>query len=272
MILFRYPPLIWLRFVPPGPVGVVGLMLFLIGALPPGRVTTLYAAAGAGVLGVAWLAVLPSRALQRLHNRVYWPLGVSGALALAFILPAWPQLMYVGGAIGLVAALAGLARRVRERYLALPELFAEVVGDSDGIDYAALFDLDSDGRPVKVLSATDPRLPWHLQRFALAPAADDKAAALQVAAWDAVAVRMHEILQGLDTALASTGQGANARAVFDIDMGGLFFTRIHPTRFLFAATLDQAVMNDDSCDRDVRTLVRAIATRTSAYGAFAAEE
>jgi hypothetical protein len=113
-----------------------------------------------------------------------------------------------------------------------------------------------------------PALGRHLHRFALVPAdADDKAAEGQVAAWDRAAAHLHAGLAALDRAFVATGQGENARAVFDIDMGGFFFTRIHPTRFLFAATLDQAVMNDDSCDRDVRALVRAITLRTSAHRA-----
>ena len=267
MFLLRVPPLAWLRRVPPGPTGVVGLMLFIIGAVPAGQVAALYLAVGCGVLGVAWLAAMPARMLHRAQNRLFWPLGISAALAAAFILPAWAELIWVGGGVGLVAGLSGLAHRAREEYLTLPEVFEEIVRWSDGIEYAALFDV-TPGGPVKVLWTTDPRLGRHLRRFALAPGdADDTVAAGQVAAWDAVAAGLHAGLAALDPEFAATGQGENVRAVFDIDMGGFFFTRLHPTRFLFAATLDQAVMNDDSCDRDVRALVRAITLRTSAHRA-----
>jgi hypothetical protein len=267
MFLLRVPPLGWLRFVPPGPTGVVGLMLFILGAIPPGEAVVLYLAVGCGVLGVAWLAAMPARMLHRVQNRLFWPLGISAALAAAFVLPAVEELMWVGGGLGVVAALSALTHRVREAYLTLPEAFAEIVGWSDGIEYAALFDV-APGGPVKVLWTVDPSLARHLRRFALVPPdADDKAAEGQVAAWDAVALRLHAGLAALDGAFAATGQGENVRAVFDIDMGGLFLTRIHPSRFLFAATLNQAVMNDDSCDRDVRALVRAITLRTSAHRA-----
>ena len=267
MFLLRMPPLAWLRFVPPGPTGVVGLMLFILGAVPAGQFAALYMAVGCGVLGVAWLAAMPSRMLHRAQNRLFWPLGISAALAAGFVLPAWEELMWVGGGVGLVAGLSWLAHRAREEYLTLPEVFEEIVGWSDGIEYAALFDVTPAG-PVKVLWTADPRIARHLHRFALAPAdAADEAAGGPVAEWDRVAVHLHAGLAGLDRAFTPTGQGENVRAVFDIDMGGFFFTRIHPTRFLFAATLDQAVMNDDSCDRDVRALVRAITLRTSAHRA-----
>lgn len=267
MFLLRVPPLAWLRLVPPGPTGVVGLMLFILGSVPPGQMATLYLAVGCGVLGVAWLAAMPSRMFHRTQNRLFWPLGISAALAAAFVLPAWEELMWVGGALGVVAAVSGLAHRAREAYLTLPEVFEEVVQWSDAIEYAALFDVTPDG-PVKVLCSTDPHLGRHLRRFALATTdADDKAAETQVAEWDRAALHLHAGLTGLDRAFAATGQGENVRAVFDVDMGGFFYTRVHAARFLFAATLDQAVMNDDSCDRDVRALVRAITLRTSAHRA-----
>ena len=267
MLLLRIPPLAWLRFVPPGPTGVVGLMLFIIGAVPAGQMAALYLAVACGVLGVAWLAAMPSRMFHRTQNRLFWPLGISAALAAAFVLPAWEELLWVGGGVGFVAGLSALAHRAREEYLTLPEAFEEVVQWSDAIEYAALYDVTPDG-PVKVLSSTAPHLGRHLRRFALVPAdADDTAAASQVAEWDRAARHLHDGLAALDRAFVATGQGENVRAVFDIDMGGFFFTRLHPTRFLFAATLDQAVMNDDSCDRDVRALVRAITLRTSAHRA-----
>lgn len=267
MLLLRIPPLVWLRFVPPGPTGVVGLMLFILGAMPSGQIAGLFLAVLCGVLGVTWLAAMPSRMLHRAQNRLFWPLGISASLAAAFVFPAWPELIWIGGAIGMIAALSALSHRAREAYLTLPEVFEEIVGWSDAIEYAALFDVTDTG-PVKVLCAADASISRHLKRFALVPViGDDQATEKQVAAWDAVALRLHTGLAALDAAFAPTGQGENVRAIFDIDMGGFIFTRIHPTRFLFAATLDQSVMNDDSCDRDVRTLVRAITLRTSPHRA-----
>lgn len=267
MFLLRVPPLGWLRHVPPGPTGVVGLMLFILGVMPAGHVAGLFLAIACGVLGVTWLAAMPSRMLHRAQSRLFWPLGISASLAAAFVFPAWEELMWIGGAIGMIAALSALAHRAREAYLTLPEVFEEIVGWSDAIEYAALFDV-TDAGPVKVLCAADESIARHLKRFALLPAAgDEKATENQVAAWDAVAVRLHSGLIALDAAFAPAGQGENVRAIFDIDMGGFIFTRIHPTRFLFAATLDQSVMNDDSCDRDVRALVRAITLRTSPHRA-----
>ena len=120
MFLLRVPPLAWLRLVPPGPTGVVGLMLFILGAVPPGQMAALYLAAGCGVLGVAWLAAMPSRMFHRTQNRLFWPLGISAALAAAFVLPAWEELLWVGGGRGGPAPRARRPARARRRPTAVP--------------------------------------------------------------------------------------------------------------------------------------------------------
>ena len=267
MSWLRYTPLIWLRFLPTGPSFLIGIAFVLLATVPAGDLDVIYLGSGVALLGIMRLAVIPMRELTRYRNRVYWPASISLIFIVAFVLPPIGELLWIGIAFFVAGSLSPLAAVVYEDGLSVQKLIRDSVRHSGVIDYAALFDV-RDGVPVRTDAcyADRRRIEWQMRRFALPGTPAD-----QVAIWDAIAAQLYAAVSEMDKNFASSGQGENGRVVFDIDMGGMFFTRIHRDRFLFAVTLDQTCMNDNSSDRAVRRLVRQIALRTSTRLAGAAE-
>jgi hypothetical protein len=89
----------------------------------------------------------------------------------------------------------------------------------------------------------------------------------QVELWEQLLPRVHGALRGLDREFVRTGQGENVRVVFDIDMGGLYYTRIGTHAVLFGATLDQDEVNNGRCERDMYRMVAQIEAVSTSHGA-----
>ncbi len=62
-------------------------------------------------------------------------------------------------------------------------------------------------------------------------------------------------------------KGKMCRVVFDLDMGGFFYTRTGSHAILFGATLDQAEVNNRHCDEEMRGMVAEIEVVCTAHGA-----
>jgi hypothetical protein len=89
----------------------------------------------------------------------------------------------------------------------------------------------------------------------------------QVLLWDELLSKVHRVTLGLDDELVKTGQGQNVRIVLDVDMGGFFYNRINSHAILFGATLDQAQVNNGSCDIEMQQMVSEIQAVFTAHGA-----
>ena len=253
------PPLVWLRYLPVGPLILLGLCLLLVAFVPAGDVQAVYLALAFAALGIMGLAVVSVRELQRLQNRVSYPLTIGVSLLCAYVLPPIVEFYFVG--VGLVV-LGLLAKVVSARYeagLTFARYLIEVIRGSDALDYAAVFDAAGGAAKLSEEAIGVSRIKWRMLRFALPGTLDE-----QIAAWRRVGAAFHEAMQKLDALFDAAGQGGSVWVVFDIDMGGFFFARIHADRYVFAATLDQQSMNDRTSERDVRRLVRGLMARTSA--------
>jgi hypothetical protein len=244
------------------PFVVFGLCLIVIGTTPSGDIRVIYLGTGLAALIGLLLTMLPLGEIRLQRARLLWSLAAVLTVLIAFILPPADWVFWTGAA----CLLFGLALLLL-RYWLLPGLTARQllrfhVRKSEAIDYVAIFDCHGEALE-KIESCPDEgMLRWHLRRFALPGNIDD-----QVKTWDEIARRLHQSLQNLDQTFRRSGQGENSRVVFDIEMGGFIYTRLHHDRFLFAATLDQSYMNDDSCARDVQRLVKALMARSSAHQA-----
>jgi hypothetical protein len=253
---------LFLLLVPTLPLIVFGICLLVVGLTPSGEIGVIYLGVGLAALSALLLTALPLHEVRRRQHRLWWSAAVIITAIIAYVFPS----STVFANIGIACILAGFLLRgiqlALERRLTARELLRYHVRRSDGIDYAAIFD-DANGHVSKtdICHQDGQKLKWQMERFALPGSSAD-----QVAVWDAIALRIHESLLQLDPSFAASGQGANVRVVFDTDMGGFIYTRLHSGRFLFAAALDQVSLNDDSCDRDVQNLVHAIMTRSSAQG------
>ena len=89
----------------------------------------------------------------------------------------------------------------------------------------------------------------------------------QIKRWDQLVPKLHKAMLSLDGQLVQTGQGENARVVFDVDMGGFFYNRINSHSVLFGATLDQAQVNNGSCDKEMQNMTAEIQAVFTAHGA-----
>ncbi len=77
---------------------------------------------------------------------------------------------------------------------------------------------------------------------------------------------MDKALGSLDGEFVKTGQGENVRVVFDVDMGGLYYTRIGSHAVLFGATLDQEEVNNGRCEKEMSRMVAQIEDVCTSHG------
>jgi hypothetical protein len=89
----------------------------------------------------------------------------------------------------------------------------------------------------------------------------------QISLWEELLPKLHEALLRMDGDLVKAGQGANVRAVFDVDMGGFFYDRINSNTVLFGATLHQLQVNNGRCEKEMRQMVSEIQAVFTAHGA-----
>ena len=69
---------------------------------------------------------------------------------------------------------------------------------------------------------------------------------------------IHEMVDVMNNHLADLQQGTLFRVVFDLEKGGVFYHHISDNCYVVGATINQAAMDDNSCDMEMRSLVRAV--------------
>jgi hypothetical protein len=155
----------------------------------------------------------------------------------------------------------------------IQDILHDTMTRSRGLDYAVYAvtdasdpDLAAAEGPPKLLILNRSRgeqLSYRLERFAFLGRTADH----QVDLWEGILHRIHSALRSLDPEFVTTGQGANVRVVFDVDMGGFFYTRLGSQAVLFGATLDQAEVNNGRCEREMYHLTSQIEAVFTAHGA-----
>jgi hypothetical protein len=141
-----------------------------------------------------------------------------------------------------------------------------------GLDYAAYAvtgdaRADCEARLEVLYRSRSEQLDELLEKFACETPSGTRTATQQVDLWEKLLPRVHEALRALDWDFVRTGQGENVRVVFDLDMGGLYYTRLGSHAVLFGATLDQEEVNNGRCERDMYRMVSQIETVCTSYGA-----
>jgi hypothetical protein len=106
----------------------------------------------------------------------------------------------------------------------------------------------------------------YLQKLLKQFSGPSKTAEEQLLLWDRLLPKIHTSLLVLDHALVETGQGENVRVVLDVDMGGYFYSRIGTHAILFGSTIDQAQINNGTCDREMNQMVSEIQAVFTAHG------
>jgi hypothetical protein len=158
----------------------------------------------------------------------------------------------------------------------LEGILKEYVGREGGLDYAA-YPVGEDDPGRAQGAADEPRVHWHvfvewqnqqlddsLRRFGCGRHSRE-----QFQQWRGLVACIHHALCDLDKQFEHTGQGENVRVVFDVDMGGFFYTRITSNAVVFGATLNQAEVNNGRCDAEMRSIVQEIERVLTAHGARA---
>jgi hypothetical protein len=244
---------------------VLGTALMVISLTPSGDVTVIYVGVGFAALIAVLLTFLPLREMKRRRARFYWTTAVIIAALIAYFFPPSILLLYVGLCLLILGLVIRYVQIYIEDRLTARDLMRFHVLRSATMDYAAIFDFGADQLTKSPdLFFSDRRMiEWQMRRFAL-----PGGVAEQVQIWDDIARQVHRSVDQMDKSFRASSQGENVRVVFDIEMGGFFYTRLSSDRYLFAATLDQTTMNDNSCDRDVQNLVHALLERTSIHGAM----
>jgi hypothetical protein len=137
-----------------------------------------------------------------------------------------------------------------------------------GLDYAAyavrLPQGTGDGGELKVLidSRNEAQVAFLLRRFGFGGRVPEE----QFNLWGKLVPRVDKVLRGLDGEFVRTGQGESVRVVFDIDMGGLYYTRIGSHAVVFGATLDQEEVNNGRCEKQMSRMVAQIEDVCTAHG------
>ena len=89
----------------------------------------------------------------------------------------------------------------------------------------------------------------------------------QFKAWEDLLHKVDGALRRLDRDFINAGQGQNVRVIFDVDMGGFFYERLTSNSVLFAATLDQAEVNNGRCEMEMHRMVSQIQALFTVHGA-----
>lgn len=133
-----------------------------------------------------------------------------------------------------------------------------------GLDFVAFAHTDAENDlNVALERYFEAKLNASLKRFGVG----GRNAAEQVEHWRELIPKVHEAMMKLDRSFLDAGQGKNVRVVFDVDMGGIYYTRIGDYGFVFGASLDQAEVNSRRCEDDMRKIVAEIEALFTAHGA-----
>ena len=74
----------------------------------------------------------------------------------------------------------------------------------------------------------------------------------------ALGKEIHELVDEMNNHLADLQQGMLFRVVFDLEKGGVFYHHISDNCYVVGATINQAAMDDNSCDLEMRSLVHSV--------------
>jgi hypothetical protein len=170
--------------------------------------------------------------------------------------------LVLGVALVIVAALFQVfdqsgpsARKLRElgdleakKYATLRELLNAYVVLPGGLDFAAVVyngtlyhDISAEQFAKRLLHF---RVQHNLEK--------------QTQQYFALGNEIHELVDEMNNRLADLQQGTLFRVVFDLEKGGVFYHHISDNCYVVGATINQAAMDDNSCDLEMRSLVRSV--------------
>jgi hypothetical protein len=143
---------------------------------------------------------------------------------------------------------------------------------SGGLDFAAYAVAtnlpenvdDTKGRyKLKIMcESRNPQLGSLLEKFACESRTPDE----QFKVWQDLLHKVDVALRRLDRDFINAGQGENVRVVFDVDMGGFYYTRLTSNAVLFGAALDQAEVNNGRCEMEMHGIVAQIQAVFTVHG------
>jgi hypothetical protein len=171
-------------------------------------------------------------------------------------------ILVLGVALVIVAALFQLfdkndpsARKLRElgdieakRYATLRELLNTYVILPGGLDFAAVVYNGTLYHDISAEQFAKRLLHFRVQRNL------EK----QTQQYFSLGNEIHELVDAMNTRLADLQQGTLFRVVFDLEKGGIFYHHISDNCYVVGATVNQAAMDDNSCDLEMRSLVRSV--------------
>jgi hypothetical protein len=147
------------------------------------------------------------------------------------------------------------ARKLRElgeieaqRYSTLRELLNAYVILPGGLDFAAVVYNGTLYHDISAEQFANRLLHFRVQRNL------EK----QTQQYFALGKEIHEMVDVMNTHLADLQQGTLFRVVFDLEKGGVFYHHISDNCYVVGATINQAAMDDNSCDLEMRSLVRSV--------------
>lgn len=140
------------------------------------------------------------------------------------------------------------AIRAVPAYQTIEEILRMVVDREGGIDYAAYW---MDGVVIDYANAEK------MNRNILRKQIDDRPPTRQLK-YRQIAVEAHRAVMGMNDLLRDLDQGVLFRVLLDVKDGGFLYHRFRSNCYLFGVTLNQQTMDDDSAERDMRDLARAI--------------
>ena len=164
-----------------------------------------------------------------------------------------------------------MSEKIHQDSLILDILNETVSDQTHGLDYAAYVILSDDSKKEKqksapnlaIIEARNDQVNDLLSRFGCRV----RSAQEQFDLWRDLLLQLNMAIKSLDAIFARTGQGENVRIVFDIDMGGFYYTRLSSNAFLFGATLDQEEVNNGRCEREMYRMVAQIEAIFTVHGA-----
>ena len=160
--------------------------------------------------------------------------------------------------------------RPADQHSIIQNILDDTVRHARGLDYALYAvrhpgldqELETGPEPEFVESLNVKQLDDLLERLACRDRTPDEQRDL----WKKHLRRVDRALRDLDKEFVETGQGETVRVVLDLDMGGLYYTRIDSRAVLFGATLDQEEVNNGRCEREMSRMVAQIEAVCTIHG------
>lgn len=134
------------------------------------------------------------------------------------------------------------------KYTTLREILQAYVDLPDGLDFAACFYKDTIAHAMGNQQVAR-RLIHHRVHHD---------ASQQLEYYLNLCKEVHALVKDADTSLKKLDQGILFRVVYDVEKGGLFYTQVSDGCYVISATIDQASMDNNTADLEMRSLVRTI--------------